>query len=163
MEYEHLPFIEAISELANQYGMEVPQQISTSVKQEHGQSYYDLMENITAFYQLQLQKHTQAKKAVEYIKKRGLSDEIVQKFCIGYAPPGWSNVLDHFGQNNLQQHLLTLGMIIKENKGSLYDRFRDRLMFPIRDRRGRVIAFGGRVLNDEKPKNLNYTRTLITF
>lgn len=107
-----------------------------------------------------MRKHTNAKRAVTYLKGRGLSGEIANAFRVGFAPPGWDNLLSALGQEPAAQALLmTNGMLVKNDKGRIYDRFRDRIMFPILDARGRVIAFGGRVLGDEKPKYLNSPET----
>ena len=113
------------------------------------------------YYQQQLRQHPQKNKAIDYLKQRGLSGEIAKAFGIGYAPPGWDNLLKALGQIPEQYKLLLeTGMLVeKEDHSGSYDRFRDRLMFPIRDNRGRVIGFGGRVLNDEKPKYLNSPET----
>src|SRR5690606_22389951 len=102
-------------------------------------------------------------RAVDYLKGRGLSGEIARDFGIGYAPPGWDNLLQALGRDERDRQLLIeSGMVVvKEDDGRMYDRFRDRIMFPILDNRGRVIAFGGRVLSDEKPKYLNSPETAV--
>jgi DNA primase len=111
----------------------------------------------------QLQNHPQRQPFKDYIQHRGLSPETVAAIDIGMAPDGWDNVLRTFGNNQqTQDQLFEAGMLIKNDKGRTYDRFRDRLMFPIRDRRGRVIAFGGRVIDaDGTPKYLNSPETPI--
>lgn len=161
MEYDQLSFPEAIQELADHVGMTVPttQQASLSpVKQ----SLYDLMDKVGQYYVHQLQTHPQRKPFVDYLKQRGLSQKTVELFGIGMAPDGWDNVLRTFGSNQEQtKQLLDGGLLIKNDKGRTYDRFRNRVMFPIRDRRGRVIGFGGRVLDDSTPKYLNSPETPI--
>ncbi|MDK9771142.1 MULTISPECIES: DNA primase [Vibrio] len=171
MEFERLEFVEAIEELASYLGLDVPReqrsggggqfnsgpQASSSEKR----NLYDLMGSIGQFYRNQL-KQPASKVAIEYLKDRGLSGEIVQKFGIGYVADEWDLVRKNFGQNKDNQDMLvTGGMLIENDKGNRYDRFRGRIMFPIRDRRGRVIGFGGRVLGDGTPKYLNSPETPI--
>ncbi|MEF1329917.1 DNA primase [Vibrio sp. M260121] len=171
MEFERLEFVEAIEELASYLGLDVPReqrsggggqfnsgpQASSSEKR----SLYDLMGSIAQFYRNQL-KQPASKVAIEYLKDRGLSGEIVQKFGIGYVADEWDLVRKNFGQNKDNQEMLVSGgMLIENDKGNRYDRFRGRIMFPIRDRRGRVIGFGGRVLGDGTPKYLNSPETPI--
>ncbi|EGQ7896611.1 DNA primase [Vibrio parahaemolyticus] len=171
MEFERLEFVEAIEELASYLGLDVPReqrsggggqfnsgpQASSSEKR----SLYDLMGSIAQFYRNQL-KQPASKVAIEYLKDRGLSGEIVQKFGIGYVADEWDLVRKNFGQNKDNQDMLvTGGMLIENDKGNRYDRFRGRIMFPIRDRRGRVIGFGGRVLGEGTPKYLNSPETPI--
>jgi len=161
MEYDQLSFPESIQELADHVGMTVPttQQVNLSpVKQ----SLYDLMDKVGQYYVHQLQTHPQRQVFIDYLKQRGLSQKIVELFGIGMAPDGWDNVLRTFGSNPEQtKQLLDGGLLIKNDKGRTYDRFRNRVMFPIRDRRGRVIGFGGRVLDDSTPKYLNSPETPI--
>ncbi|ENP0823394.1 DNA primase [Vibrio parahaemolyticus] len=171
MEFERLEFVETIEELASYLGLDVPReqrsggggqfnsgpQASSSEKR----SLYDLMGSIAQFYHNQL-KQPSSKVAIEYLKDRGLSGEIVQKFGIGYVADEWDLVRKNFGQNKDNQDMLvTGGMLIENDKGNRYDRFRGRIMFPIRDRRGRVIGFGGRVLGEGTPKYLNSPETPI--
>ncbi|SQB37515.1 DNA primase [Citrobacter koseri] len=104
--------------------------------------------------------HPTAEPARQYLQKRGLSAEIVQRFAIGFAPPGWDNALKRFGNNSDNRALLLdAGMLVNNDQGRTYDRFRNRVMFPIRDKRGRVIGFGGRVLGNDTPKYLNSPET----
>jgi len=167
MEYEHLSFPEAVEELARNLGLEVPHEKVNAT--EHGakikqaDSLYQLMQQANQFYRTQLRQHPQAAKAVNYLKQRGLSGEIAAEYGMGYAPPGYENILKALAanQNNpsIEAKLVELGMLIKKDNGGTYDRFRDRVMFPIRDQRGRCIAFGGRILGDESPKYLNSPET----
>ncbi|MFH0265992.1 DNA primase [Vibrio rumoiensis] len=168
MEYERLEFVEAIEELAGMIGLDVPreqrsggnfQNNAPRVNAEQKRNLYDLLGSISQYYRSQL-KVAANKPAIEYLKNRGLSGEIVQKFGIGYVADEWDNVRKNFGQQKAVQDMLVEGgMLIENDKGNRYDRFRGRIMFPIRDRRGRVIGFGGRVLGDEKPKYLNSPET----
>ncbi|MDN3614020.1 DNA primase [Vibrio gallaecicus] len=168
MEFERLDFVEAIEELASYLGLEVPREqrsgaITTAPRanSEQKRNLYDLMEGISQFYRSQL-KLSANKPAIEYLKNRGLSGEIVQKFGIGYVADEWDLVRKNFGQQkDAQDMLVTGGMLIENDKGNRYDRFRGRVMFPIRDRRGRAIGFGGRVLGDGTPKYLNSPETPI--
>jgi DNA primase len=169
MEYERLAFPDAVENLAKLAGLTVPREENTDPKQRERQqaqeqarnTLYTLMEASSAFYQLQLRESNTRNIAVSYLKNRGLSGQIAKDFGIGYAPPGWDNLSSTIGSSNEKQdRLLEAGMLIhNEEKGRLYDRFRDRIMFPIRDTRGRVIGFGGRVLGDDKPKYLNSPET----
>ena len=160
MEYENLGFVEAVEELAESAGLEVPREAG----QDRGpdlRPLYGLMEEASRYFRYQLRHHDQAAKAVDYLKTRGLTGEIAARFHIGFAPPGWDNLLATLGQDRAAvARLAECGLIIEhEEDGKRYDRFRDRIMFPIHDTRGRVIGFGGRVLGDEKPKYLNSPET----
>ena len=151
MEYEHLDFPEAIEELARQAGLEVPREGGDADSRPRRQNteLYTLLAQADHFYQQQLRQHPQAARAVDYLKQRGLSGQTAAEFGIGFAPPGWDNLLRQLGNSPaLQAQLVTSGMLIRKDDGKCYDRFRDRIMFPIRDARGRCIGFGGRILPD---------------
>jgi len=164
VQYEHLDFVDAVEELSDRLGLEVPR-IKSKDGFENKQkktSLFDLMEKVSGYYvqQLKTQIDTPVK---NYIQTRGLSEQIVKDYAIGYSPDGWDSILKLLQtQTNEQQTLLDTGLIIhSEEKNRLYDRFRDRLMFPIRDRRGRTIGFGGRILSEDKSqaKYLNSPET----
>jgi len=161
MEFDHLDFVEAIEELAKQAGVSVPYekgQRASPQQQQVKLNQYELMSQCDRYYRQQLRQHPQAKVAVDYLKGRGLSGEIAARYGLGYAPPG-NNVLRTFG-NKAVNDLVSLGMLIRKDNGETYDRFRHRVMFPIRDSRGRIIGFGGRVINPEdSPKYLNSPET----
>lgn len=163
MDYERQDFPSAVDNLAHIAGLEVPREELSpqqQVRQERRKTIYDLMEQVSAYYQKQLRVDPQSQRAIDYLKRRGLSGRIARDFNIGFAPPGWDNLLKAFGDTDEhKQQLIDAGMLIEKEDGKLYDRFRDRIMFPIRDNRGRVIAFGGRVLGDDKPKYLNSPET----
>ncbi|NVK02665.1 MAG: DNA primase [Oceanospirillaceae bacterium] len=165
MDYEHSSFPEAVEELAKTLGLEVPREHDRArdvEREKRVKQQYDVLEQASAFYQQQLRSHSDKQKAVEYLKGRGLSGQIAKRFGIGFAPPGWDNLLSEISKErpDAEELLLKSGLLIEnEERGRKYDRFRDRIMFPIRDVRGRVIAFGGRVLTDEKPKYLNSPET----
>jgi len=149
MDYDHMEFIEAIESLAQSIGLEVPyEQGSAPARPAAGlDAMYQAMEQSSQYFEAQLK---QTPEAIEYLKNRGISGQTAKTFAIGYAPPGWNNLS---GDEKL---LVDTGMLVRKEAGKQYDRFRHRLMFPIRDRRGRTIAFGGRVINPEdNPKYLN--------
>jgi len=171
MEYERLDFVEAIEELASYIGLDVPREQSIyssshtsnkpQVNKEQKRSLYDLMESVSQFYCQQLKKSSN-KIAIDYLRNRGLSGEIAQQFDIGYIADEWNTVLKEFGtQKATQEMLLSGGLLIENDQKHRYDRFRGRIMFPIRDRRGRVIGFGGRIIGDGTPKYLNSPETPI--
>ena len=154
MEYEHLSFPDAIEELARSQGIDVPyeggQRPDPAAKKAQ-MDLYDLMQETDQYYQQQLRQHAQAQSAVDYLKQRGLSGEVAKDFGIGFAPDGWDNLIKALGTTlEREKALVTTGMRIQKDNGQCYDRFRDRIMFPIRDRRGRCIAFGGRILPKEQ-------------
>ncbi|MCB1687558.1 MAG: DNA primase [Halioglobus sp.] len=167
MEYENLEFPQAVDTLASSAGMDVPREPSRdgrdpAQREDSNKPLYAVMEQAALYYRQQLRSHPQASRAVDYLKGRGLSGEIAKAFGLGFAPPGWDNLHTALGGgDDLRELLIKAGMLVKNENGKIYDRFRDRIMFPIRDRRGRVIAFGGRVLGDDKPKYLNSPETAI--
>jgi len=158
MEYEHMSFVEAIESLANSMGVEVPRSESDQPARRYDEL-FSLMDTVARHWQSCLKDSPEA---VEYLKNRGIDGSTAKRFCIGYAPDGWSNVLDKFGKSDeAAERLLATGLIIRKDNGKHYDRFRDRLMFPIRDARGRTIGFGGRVMGDGEPKYLNSPETVL--
>lgn len=163
MDHDHLDFPQAVEDLAKRAGMDVPREESRGNKprQPVDSPLYPLLDEAASYYRQALKAHPTRKAAVEYLKGRGLSGEIARDFGLGFAPPGWDNLLKQFGNDALQQKaMIDAGLLIENaESGKRYDRFRDRVMFPIRDSRGRVIAFGGRVLGDDKPKYLNSPET----
>ena len=174
MEYDRLPFPEAVEKLAASQGLEVPREQlapGQEKRQRESQSLYQLTEKAADFYRQQLRAHPSAGRAIGYLKQRGLSGEIARDFGIGLAPPGWDSLLSALGDTSEKADQLELaGLAIRRQDSDgrtepgrrhHYDRFRNRIMFPIRDQRGRTIAFGGRVLGDEKPKYLNSPETPI--
>jgi len=166
MEHDRLDFPEAVELLARAAGLEVPREknSSTNARRTSQESpLYALLSMAAEFYQHALKSHPARQAATAYLKKRGISPQMVQDFALGFAPPGWDNLLKFMQADKArQQALIEAGLLIEnEDSGKRYDRFRDRLMFPIRDRRGRVIGFGGRVLGNEKPKYLNSPETAL--
>ncbi|CAD5378055.1 DNA primase [Pseudomonas sp. OF001] len=163
MDHDHLDFPQAVEELAKRAGLEVPREDSRpgqKPRQSVDSPLYPLLGAAADYYRQALKSHPARQAAVNYLKGRGLSGTIARDFGLGFAPPGWDNLLKHLGGDSLQQKaMIDAGLLIENAEGRRYDRFRDRVMFPIRDSRGRVIAFGGRVLGDDKPKYLNSPET----
>lgn len=161
MEYDGLEFVEAVEDLAHSQGVDVPREAnSTPRPEQHWEhDYYQLMEKVARFYQQQLKSNDRGEQVITYLKNRGLSGEIARDFGLGYAPDEWHSLQALFGHDqSINKALVNCGMLI-EKESNRYDRFRDRVMFPIRDRRGRVIAFGGRVIDKGEPKYLNSPET----
>lgn len=163
MDYEHLGFVEAVEELAAGVGMAVPREEGQAPVESGHKALYEVMEKATRFYCQQLRQHPEASRARDYLKSRGLSGEIAAQFELGFAPPGWNNLATALVADGVTEtQLLQCGLLVKNDSGGSYDRFRDRILFPIRDSRGRAIAFGGRLLEgDDGPKYLNSSETPI--
>ncbi|HUK00935.1 MAG TPA: DNA primase [Steroidobacteraceae bacterium] len=163
MEHDRLPFPEAVEELASSLGLDVPREGGGPEPRRPSETLYDLTAKVARFYGECL---TRNERAQRYLEKRGLTREIIERFGIGYAPNSWNEVLRRFGSNDDERRKLSeVGLIIERERDAAregerhYDRFRDRIMFPIRDSRGRVIAFGGRVIDQGEPKYLNSPET----
>lgn len=162
IDHDNLAFPEAVEELAHSVGLDIPYEMTADQAQTDDlQPLYQVAEKSNFFFQKQLREHAQKGEAIEYLKQRGLSGKTAKIFSVGYAPEGWDNLSKQFPAQS-QSDLLKAGLLIKNEKGRVYDRFRHRIMFPIRDRRGRVVGFGGRVMGkDETPKYLNSPETPI--
>jgi len=168
MEHDHMAFPEAVEELATRLGLDVPHEGSNAPggPRRVDEPLYDVMGRVSRFY---VEALARDERAQQYVARRGLDRETVEKFGIGYAPNSWSEVLRRFGGGNdeARRVLADLGLIIERERGQIrdgerhYDRFRDRIMFPIRDGRGRIIAFGGRILDQGEPKYLNSPETVL--
>jgi DNA primase len=168
MEHDHMAFPEAVEELATRLGLDVPHEGSTAPggPRRVDEPLYDVMGRVSRFY---VEALARDERAQQYVARRGLDRETVEKFGIGYAPNSWSEVLRRFGGGNdeARRVLADLGLIIERERAQIrdgerhYDRFRDRIMFPIRDGRGRIIAFGGRILDQGEPKYLNSPETVL--
>lgn len=156
MNYDRLNFPEAVEALAKQIGMNVPH-AKTSEKQSSLQHLNSILEKVALFYHKQLHLHSSA---IEYLKKRGISDDIIKTFCLGYSPRSEA-ILQNFGKTAEGCKELLEAGIINQKEGRFYDRFRERLMFPIQDRRGRFIGFGGRIMDKGEPKYLNSPETVL--
>ncbi len=155
MDYEHLSYIDAIESLAADQHLDVPHENNGSPDQnkQDKQPFYNILKQASELFQQQLKN---SERAVNYLKQRGLSGEIAKQFKIGYAPDGWDFLTSHLGKSpdNLNS-LIKTGLIVNKENNKIYDRFRDRIIFPITDQRGRIIGFGGRILDQGEPKYLN--------
>lgn len=162
MEYSHLDFVESIEELASRAGVEVirEQGFEPSQPKRDLAPLTKMNEQAAGFYQQQLRQHAQASMASNYLKKRGLTGEVAKVYQLGFAPPGWDNLLSSLGQNEESlSELRELGLVVTNENNKTYDRFRERIMFPIRNKRGQTIGFGGRVFDQGEPKYLNSPET----
>ena len=155
MAFSHLEFVEAIEDLASFAGVDVPKEAGdySAVKIDYNNLYH-LLEQVAVFYVEQLRQNSNV---IDYLKNRGLTGETARVFSLGYAPDEWHNLANQFDQ----QLLIDAGMLVRKDNNTIYDRFRGRLMFPIRDKRKRVIGFGGRVLDNSQPKYLNSPETAV--
>jgi DNA primase len=167
MEHDHMAFPEAVEELATRLGLDVPHEGSSAPggARRVDEPLYDVMGRVARFY---IEALSRDERAQQYVARRGLDRETVEKFGIGYAPNSWNDVLRRFGgSEDAVRTLADIGLIIERDRGQIrdgdrhYDRFRDRIMFPIRDGRGRIIAFGGRILDQGEPKYLNSPETVL--
>ncbi len=158
IEYQGLGYVEAVKDLAESVGMKMPEFEPRTKKPESGPDLYEITKRACDYYREQLKA---APRAIEYLKNRGLTGKIAARFGIGYAPEGWQSLESVF-PSYADKALKDAGLVIDpEGGGRRYDRFRDRIMFPILDQRGSVIAFGGRVLGEGEPKYLNSPETAL--
>jgi len=162
MDFNHLDFVEAVEDLAAFVGVDVPRETTAyshqpAQKKTDLSNLYALMEQVAAFYVQQLRNSNEGKKAVDYLKERGIGGDCANDFMLGYAPVQWKPLLEQFDSNAL----MDCGLLGNNDNGEAYGRFRGRLMFPIRDKRGRIVGFGGRVLDDSLPKYLNSPETAL--
>jgi DNA primase len=166
MEHDHMAFPEAVEELAVRLGLEVPHEGGVErAAQRVDEPLYELLARVARFYTEQLARESRAR---DYLAKRGLTAATCERFAIGYALDSWNELLRRFGASDPERRRLTdAGLIVERERGAgregerYYDRFRDRVIFPIRDARGRVIAFGGRVIDAGEPKYLNSPETAL--
>ncbi len=154
MAYENMHFVDAVETLAESIGLEVPRDEKSAQAHSNNKPLYTLMESVNEFFQTSLRDSPEA---IDYLKARGLSGEIAKRYGIGFAPDGWDALTKAIP--NEEEALIKTGMLIRKDDQRSYQRFRQRIMFPIRDRRGRVIGFGGRVLDKQEPKYLNSPET----
>ena len=160
MDYERMEFREAIESLAQAAGIDMPaEEVDSAPQVDNQKPLYESMERATKLYEGFLRQHKDRGRVVDYLKRRGLSGEVARDFRLGFAPEGWDNLMRTLPDEASVVHALTAGLLIENDKGRKYDRFRDRVIFPIVNQRGKVIAMGGRVLGDGKPKYLNSPET----
>jgi DNA primase len=157
MEYERMSFPEAVEDLARKAGMEVPREARAAAETDQSADLLELMRDATKFYRTQLKDHPPA---IDYLKRRGITGEVARDFELGYAPESWDSLTRALGKDaTALEAMVRAGLAVKKEGGGYYDRFRGRVMFPIHDRRGRIIAFGGRILDKGEPKYLNSPET----
>lgn len=163
MEYEGLHFVEAVESLAERIGMVVPKDsFENPEKLKKYSDIYATLEVANHYFQAELRKAPLPERAIQYLKRRGLSKQILIDFNLGYAPNQWDGLVSALGKNKTQiDNLLSAGLIIAKENKPYFDRFRDRIMFPIRNRKGQVIGFGGRTIENQMPKYLNSPETLV--
>lgn len=161
MEYDHMEFPEAIEELAGRAGLTMPERTEgESAPKRERDDLLPALDRAARYFQAQLRRHPNAGQAVDYLKRRGVTGEVAQRFELGFAPDGWDGLIRGFGATEAELPVLErAGLVVRGDKGSHYDRFRGRVIFPIRDHRGRIVGFGGRVLGDGEPKYLNSPET----
>ncbi len=158
MEHQGMGFVDAVKDLASRVGMVVPEPVADPARREKAAAAEDLtevMHQAAQFYKLQLKS---SDKAVAYLKNRGLTGETAARYGLGYAPGGWQNLEAVFADYQAQA-LSEAGLVITSEEGRRYDRFRDRIMFPIHNQRGAIVGFGGRVIDQGEPKYLNSPET----
>ena len=159
MEFEHLSFPEAVEELAGEAGLEVPDTGPARSGDNPTLPLLEILGETSRYYKDQLRSHSDASTTIAYLKQRGLTGEIAARFDLGYAPTGWDNLSSTAGNEEKLDLMVKAGLISKRESGGHYDRFRARVIFPIHDSKGRVIAFGGRLLDEGEPKYLNSPET----
>ena len=159
MEFEHLSFPEAIEELAGEAGLEVPDTGPARSGDNPTLPLLEILGEASRYYKDQLRSHSDASTTIAYLKQRGLTGEIAAQFDLGYAPTGWDNLSSTAGNEEKLDLMVKAGLISKRESGGHYDRFRARVIFPIHDSKGRVIAFGGRLMDEGEPKYLNSPET----
>ena len=156
MKFDRLEFVEAVEQVAGDFGLEVPREQTGRAYKQVDTGIYELLKQAEGYYRRNLRG---AEAAIDYLKRRGLTGVIAHQFGIGYAPEGWQNLKENLSGVS-DEALVAAGLSVKNDRGRVYDRFRDRITFPIRDTRGRIIGFGGRTLRaDDGPKYLNSPET----
>lgn len=161
MKYRNLEFVEAVEEIAASVGLEIPREAGKT----HGaptHEIFKILEQARNFYEATLRSHNERERAISYLKGRDISGQVAKIFRLGYAPAGWRNLLDFLTSRGVDEDQIELsGLAIRRDRGGFYDRFRDRVLFPIHDRRGRVVGFGGRIIDAGEPKYLNSPETRV--
>jgi DNA primase len=161
-EHGGLHFVEAVEVLANRAGIPMPKEAQPVKEDVRTSAIYAMLAEAGRFFQHQLSQGAFKQVAVEYLKSRGITGKTAKEFNLGVAPPLWDGLIQALGKDsNAIENLMTAGLLISKENNRYYDRFRDRIMFPIRDRRGRIVGFGGRVINTGNPKYLNSPETIV--
>lgn len=163
MQHDHRTFPEAVEELAALVGLEVPREGGPAARPNPvSNSLIEIVEKANAYFQRMLREHPQAHTAIDYLRGREVNGETAKRFGLGFAPEAWEGLISALDPDGTkQQLLLSAGLVLKRDSGGVYDRFRGRVIFPIEDHRGRVVAFGGRVIGDGEPKYLNSPETAL--
>jgi DNA primase len=165
MKYYNLTFPEALKELADRYQITLPEKRFTSAdlnKAEKRQKLFDVNERAARMYHEYLVSHKDAEEARRYLAERDISPEMIERFKLGYAPPGWDYLSNKVSKSSIPlSDAQEAGLLVRKEKGGFYDRFRDRIQFPIYELTGRVVGFGGRILGEGEPKYLNTPETLV--
>ncbi len=163
MNHEGLGYVEAVEELAGHLHLQIQYETDGAAPSApNNRALYELMDEALQVYARALREHPDREKAVDYLKGRGLTGVVAKTFSLGYAPPGWDMLTAQLGIDaTRRQQLVEVGLTVQKDSGSFYDRFRDRVIFPILDRRGRCVGFGGRVIDHGEPKYLNSPETPI--
>ena len=161
MDYANMEFVEAVEELARRTGREVPREGGGERRpRENPEPLFEVLERANEYFRRQLRHHPVAARAVDYLKGRGLSGEVAAEFQLGFAPPGWDGMLGALGSGeSARATLIRAGLLVERDGGRPYDRFRDRITFPIHDSKGRVAGFGARIIDSGEPKYLNSPET----
>jgi len=155
MEMENLSFVEAVQQLAQRAGMQVPESDYDKGRKERRERLLEMNKEAARYFHSRLYA-PEGGQALDYLRRRGLSQATLTNFGLGFAPDSWDGLLNHLaGKGYDKKMVLEGGLAVSNDKGRIYDRFRNRVMFPIIDVRGSVIGFGGRVMDDSKPKYLN--------
>ena len=160
MDLNGTSFIETLEDLGKRVGINLAT-IKENKQETSHKKLYDIMDLANNFYNYQLRKSSTKEAPIEYLKNRGFSGEIAKRFQIGWAPPGWDNILNHLINQAIPNDLIMNSGLINESRGKKFDRLRSRITFPIKNRRGQVLGFGGRTINNDKPKYLNSPETNI--
>ena len=157
MDYERLTFVEAIEEVAKMLGVTVPKTKENIAKSKERNSLKDLLQNISNYYEQNLKG---SDKAIKYLKSRGIDGKTAKHYALGFSIDSWDDITHKFGVTQEdKKKLLACGLLIEKDDGGFYDRFRNRLMFPIKNNKGEIVGFGGRIIDDEEPKYLNSPET----
>ena len=159
MDYERLTFVEAIEEVAKMLGVTVPKTKENIAKSKERNSLKDLLQNISNYYEQNLKG---SDKAIKYLKSRGIDGKTAKHYALGFSIDSWDDITHKFGVTQEdKKKLLACGLLIEKDDGGFYDRFRNRLMFPIKNNKGEIVGFGGRIIDDEEPKYLNSPETTL--